>query len=97
MNRRHYTLIGSAAGIAAFLAVGIKASIAWGGYAGQLLAGGIFSTPNSDALLWKALVVFGSIMAVVGIGGLFAVGGAALGAAVAAAVRAAPEHEPHES
>jgi hypothetical protein len=32
-------------------------------------------------------------MAVVGIGGLFAVTGAALGAAVAALVRAAPEHE----
>lgn len=92
MNRRHYTLIGSAIGIAGFIAVGLRAAIAWGGYAGQLLAHGIFGH-GAESLLAHALVVFGAIMAVVGIGGLFAVGGAAVGAAVAAAVRAAPEHE----
>lgn len=96
MNRKHYTLIGSAIGIAGFIAVGLKASIAWGGYAGHLLAEGIFGHAG-ESLIANALVVFGAIMAVVGVGGLFAVGGAAVGAAVAAAVRAAPEHEPHES
>jgi hypothetical protein len=95
MNRRHYTLIGSAIGIAGFLAVGLTASIAWGGYAGRLLAEGIFGH-GGESLLASALVVFGSIKAVIGIGGLFAVMGAAVGAAVAAIVRAAPEHEPHE-
>ena len=92
MNRRHYTLIGSAIGIAAFIAVGLTASIAWGGYAGRLLAEGIFGH-GGESIIAQALVVFGSIMAVVGIGGLFAVTGAALGAAVSALVRAAPEHE----
>ena len=95
MNRKHYTLIGSAIGIAAFIAVGLTASIAWGGYAGRLLAEGIFGH-GGDSIIASALVVFGSIMAVVGVGGLFAVGGAAVGAAVAAIVRAAPEHEPLE-
>jgi hypothetical protein len=65
----------------------------YGGYAGVLLAGGIFGTPISATFLVRALVVFGMVLGVVGIGSLFAVGGAAAGAAVAALVRAVPEHE----
>ena len=93
MNRKHYTLIGAAAGLAVFLAIALLPSLLYGGYAGVLLAGGIFGTPVAATFLVRALVVFGMVMGVVGIGSLFAVGGAVGGAVVAALVRAVPEHE----
>jgi hypothetical protein len=93
MNRKHYTLIGAAIGLAVFLALALLPALLYGGYAGVLLAGGIFGTPISATFLVRALVVFGMVLGVVGIGSLFAVGGAAAGAAVAALVRAVPEHE----
>jgi hypothetical protein len=93
MNRKHYTLIGAAIGLAVFLALALLPAMLYGGYAGVLLAGGIFGTPINATFLVRALVVFGMVLGVVGIGSLFAVGGAAAGAAVAALVRAVPEHE----
>ncbi len=82
MNRRSFTLVGSAVGLALFLAVALLPALLYGGYAGVLLAGGIFGTPIHATLLVRALIVFGMILGVTGIGALFAVGGAALGAAV---------------
>jgi hypothetical protein len=93
MNRKHYTLIGAAIGLAVFLAIALLPALLYGGYAGVLLAGGIFGTPVQATFLVRGLVVFGMVMGVLGIGSLFAVGGAAAGAAVAALVRAVPEHE----
>ncbi len=93
MNRKHYTLIGAAAGLAVFLALALLPALLYGGYAGVLLAGGIFGTPLQASFLVRALVIFGMVLGVVGIGSLFAVGGAVAGAAVAALVRAVPEHE----
>ena len=93
MNRKHYTLIGAAAGLAVFLALALLPALLYGGYAGVLLAGGIFGTPLQATLLVRALVVFGMVMGVVSIGSLFAVGGAVAGAAVATLARAMPEHE----
>ena len=92
MNRKHYTLIGCAIGLAGFLAIALLPALLYGGYAGVLLAGGLFGTPVKATLLVRALIVFGMVLGVVGVGGLFAVGGAAAGAAVSALAGAAPEH-----
>jgi hypothetical protein len=78
------TLIGAGIALATFLAVGLLPSMLYGGYAGVLLAGGIFGTPVQATLLPRALIVFGMMMGVVGVGSLFAVLGAAAGAAVGA-------------
>jgi hypothetical protein len=93
MNRRHYTIIGAAIGLTAFLALGLLPAMLYGGYAGVLLAGGIFGTPIAATLLVRGLIVFGMVLGVVGVGSLFAVGGAVFGAAAAVLVRAIPEHE----
>jgi hypothetical protein len=47
-----------------------------------LLAGGIFGTPVAPTFLVLALIVFGMVLGVTGVGALFAVAGAAAGAAV---------------
>jgi hypothetical protein len=93
MNRRHYTMIGAALGLTAFLALALLPAMLYGGYAGVLLAGGIFGTPVQATFLVRGLIIFGMVLGVVGIGSLFAVGGAVGGAAVALLVRAIPEHE----
>jgi hypothetical protein len=82
MNRKVPSLVGAAVGLALFLAIGLLPSLLYGGYAGVLLAGGIFGTPVQATLAVRSLVVFGMVMGVVGIGSLFAVGGAAAGAAM---------------
>ena len=92
-NRKNYTLIGAAVGLACFLALGLLPSLLYGGYAGVLLAGGIFGMPVKATLLVRALIVFGMVLGVVGVGGLFAVGGAAAGAAASVLAGAAPERE----
>ena len=84
MNKKIPTLVGSGIGLALFLAVGLLPSMLYGGYAGLLLAGGIFGTPVVPTLLPRALIVFGMVMGVVAVGSLFAVVGAAAGAAVGA-------------
>ncbi len=78
------TLIGSGIGLALFLAVALLPAMLYGGYAGLLLAGGIFGTPVVPTLLPRMLIVFGMVMGVVAVGSLFAVVGAAAGAAVGA-------------
>jgi hypothetical protein len=78
------TLIGSGIALATFLAVGLLPSMLYGGYAGVLLAGGIFGMPVQATILARALIVFGMVLGVVGVGSLFAVVGAAAGAAVGA-------------
>ncbi len=82
MNRKTPTLIGAGVGLAVFLAIGLLPSLLYGGYAGVLLAGGFVGTPVQPTLFVRALIVFGMTMGVVGVGSLFAVGGAAIGAAV---------------
>jgi hypothetical protein len=84
MNKKIPTLVGSGIGLALFLAVGLLPAMLYGGYAGLLLAGGIFGTPVEPTLLPRALIVFGMVMGVVAVGSLFAVLGAAAGAAVGA-------------
>jgi hypothetical protein len=78
------SLIGAGIGLAVFLAVALLPAMLYGGYAGVLLAGGIFGTPLTATFLVRALIVFGIVLGVVAIGSLFAVAGAAAGAAVGA-------------
>ncbi len=84
MNKKVPTLVGAGIGLALFLAVALLPAMLYGGYAGLLLAGGIFGTPVEPTLLPRALIVFGMAMGVVAVGSLFAVMGAAAGAAVGA-------------
>jgi hypothetical protein len=84
MTRKTATLIGAATGLALFLALGLLPSLLYGGYAGVMLAGAIAGTPVGPTFLAKALIVFGMVMGVTGVGALFTVGGAVVGAAVAA-------------
>ena len=84
MNKKTPSLIGAGIGLALFLAVALLPAMLYGGYAGVLLAGGIFGTPVEPTLLARALIVFGMVLGVVAVGSLFAVVGAAAGAAVGA-------------
>jgi hypothetical protein len=86
-------LVGAAIGLATFLAVALLPAVLYGGYAGVLLAGGIFGTPLTANLAARALIVFGMVLGVAGVGSLFAVAGAAAGAAVGAIVRVIPAAE----
>ena len=88
MNRKSYTLIGAAVGLAAFLAIALLPALLYGGYAGVLLG-----TPVKATLLVRGLIVFGMVLGVVSVAALFAVGGAVAGAAVSVLAGAAPEHE----
>jgi hypothetical protein len=90
MARKNFTLIGAAVGLAIFLALALLPSLLYGGYAGVLLAGGIFGTPVSSTFLVRALIVFGMVLGVAGVGSLFAVSGAAAGAAVSVLAGAIP-------
>jgi len=79
-------LIGSAAGIVAFFVVGLLPAMAYGGYAGHLLAGGIVGA-ETGGIVARSLVVFGMALGVVGVGSLFAVVGAMCGALVGAVTK----------
>jgi hypothetical protein len=89
-NPKLPALVGAGIGLAAFLAVGLLPSLLYGGYAGVLLAGGIFGTPVSASIAVRALIVFGMLLGVTAVGSLFAVAGAAAGAAIGALVGLAP-------
>jgi len=84
MNKKVPTLVGAGIGLALFLAVALLPAMLYGGYAGLLLAGGIFGSPVQPTLLPRILIVFGMGMGVVAVGSLFAVLGAVSGAAVGA-------------
>ncbi len=84
MNKKLPTLVGAGIGLALFLAIALLPALLYGGYAGLLLAGGIFGTPVEPTFLPRALIVFGMILGVVAVGSLFAVLGAVAGAAVGA-------------
>jgi hypothetical protein len=97
MNRKTTTLIGAGVGLAAFLAIALLPALLYGGYAGVLLAGGIFGTPVAPTFGVRAIIVFGMVMGVTSVGSLFAVAGAVLGAAVSALTSPAPKAIEHKS
>ena len=82
MTRKTPTLIGAAVGLALFLAVALLPALLYGGYAGVLLAGGLFGTPLQATLLARALIVFGMVLGVTALASLFTVAGAAAGAVI---------------
>lgn len=85
------SLVGVAIGLVAFLTIALLPSLVYGGYAGLLLAGGIFGTPVEPTVLARGLVAFGMILGVVALASIFAIGGAALGALVGALFEKATE------
>ena len=84
MKTKLYTMIGAAIGLALFLGVAMLPAALYGGYAGVLIAGGIFGSPIQPNFMVKTLIMGGMILGTIGIGSLFTVAGAASGAAVAA-------------
>ena len=76
-------LAGAAAGFALFLGVALLPALVYGGYAGLLLATGIFGAPLEPNLFARGLVVFGMALGVFGTAAFFAVAGAAAGSAIA--------------
>jgi hypothetical protein len=82
MNRKTSTLIGAGLGLVLFLAVAMLPALLYGGYAGVLLAGGIFGTPLAPTFLVKTFIIGGMILGTLGIGSLFTVVGAVLGGGV---------------
>lgn len=90
-----HSLVGAGLGLVVFLAVGLLPTILYGGYAGVLLAGGLFGTPVGATFAVRALIVVGMVLAVTAVAALFAVAGAAAGAAVGA-LTSGPAREPGE-
>jgi hypothetical protein len=95
MTHKTPTLIGACVGLAFFLAVALLPALLYGGYAGVLLAGGIFGAPVKATFLVRALIVFGMVLGVTSVASLFAVAGAAIGAAVSVLV--GPGRKPAEA
>jgi hypothetical protein len=89
-NKKIPALIGAGVGLTLFLALALLPSLLYGGYAGVLLAGGIFGTPVSASIAVRALIVLGMVLGVTAVGSLFAVAGAAAGAAVGALLGVVP-------
>jgi hypothetical protein len=85
MWRRNKTvaLVGAAVGFALFLGVALLPALAYGGYAGLLLATGIFGAPVPPGILTSGLVIFGMLLGVFGTAAFFAVAGAAAASAIA--------------
>ena len=83
-------LVGAGIGLATFLAVALLPALLYGGYAGVLLASGIFGAPVTASIAVRALIVFGMVLGVTAVGSLFAVAGAAAGAAVGVLARLTP-------
>lgn len=84
MNKKLPTLVGAGIGLALFLAIALLPALLYGGYAGLLLAGGIFGTPVQATFLPRALIVFGMVFGALAVGSLFAVAGAVAGTAIGA-------------
>ena len=82
-RNKKIALAGAAVGFVLFLGIGLLPSLLYGGYAGLLLAAGIFGTPVQPGLLTKGLVVFGMALGVFGTAAFFAVAGAAAGSGIA--------------
>ena len=84
-------------GLALFLTVALLPALLYGGYAGVLLATGIFGAPMQETLLVRGLIVFGMVLGVTAVASLFVVGGAAGGAAVSLLASRSLESQDHPS
>ena len=86
-------LVGALAGFALFLGIALLPALMYGGYAGLLLAGGIFGTPVPASFAARGLVGLGMVLGVFGTASVFTVLGAAIGSLAGhlAAVKPAEE------
>jgi hypothetical protein len=75
-------LLGAAVGFTLFLAFALVPSLVYGGYAGLLLAGGIFGTPLPASLVARGLVGFGMLLGVLAAASVLTVAGGAIGSLV---------------
>jgi hypothetical protein len=80
MERKTATLIGAGVGLALFIAIALLPALLYGGYAGVLLASGIFGTPLEPTLPVRMFIVGGMILGTLAVGSLFTVVGAVVGA-----------------
>src|SRR4051794_36538626 len=76
-------LVGAGVGLTLFIVVGLLPALMYGGYAGLLLANGIFGTAGQMGLFARGLVLFGMLLGVFGTASVFAVAGAATASAAA--------------
>lgn len=79
MDRKLSSLIGAGAGLVLFLAVALLPALLYGGYAGVLLAGGIFGNPITPTLAVRTIIIGGMILGTLSVASLFTVVGAVLG------------------
>ena len=94
MNSKTPSLIGAGIGLALFLAVALLPALLYGGYAGVLLAGGIFGTPVAASFAVRALIVFGMVLGVTAFdSAFFSAAGAAVGAVIGAVTPAEKKAE----
>lgn len=82
MDRKLSSLIGAGAGLVLFLAVALLPAMLYGGYAGVLLASGIFGSPITPTLLVRTVIIGGMILGTLSVASLFTVIGAVLGGGV---------------
>ena len=83
-NINLFSKIGAAVGLAAFLGVAMLPAALYGGYAGVLLAGGIFGAPLAPTFWVRTLIMGGMVLGTVAVGALFTVSGAVAGTAIGA-------------
>ena len=82
-RNKNVALAGAAVGFALFLGVGLLPALMYGGYAGLLMATGIFGAPLQQGVLPGGLIVFGMVLGVFGTAAFFTIAGAAAGSLVA--------------
>jgi hypothetical protein len=82
MNRKLSSLIGAGIGLVVFLAIAMLPAMLYGGYAGVLLASGIFGTPIQAGFLVNTIIIGGMILGTLAVASLFTVIGAVVGGGV---------------
>jgi hypothetical protein len=83
-------VLGAFAGASLFIVFALVPALVYGGYAGLLLAGGIFGNPVPALLAARALVGFGMLLGVVATGSVFTVAGAVLGTVISSLLGVKP-------
>ena len=86
-NEKTVAFAGAAIGFGLFLGFGFVPALLYGGYAGLLLATGIFGAPLPATLFARGLVGFGMVLGVFATAAVFAVAGAGVGVMVTAISR----------
>jgi hypothetical protein len=78
MENKTVVFWGGAIGLVSFIIFGLLPSLVYGGYAGVVLANGIFNTPIHTNVIAQAIVVFMAAMSILACAGMFVVVGCVL-------------------